>query len=346
MRTLVTAIVLVLVALGGLAAYSASRAARLGEVYPPVGRLARIDDARIHFVDLGPRDGHAVVLLHGASANLRDPLTALEGRLDGSYRVVAIDRPGHGWSQRGDDPDAALPSVQARYVIGLLDELGVDRAIFVAHSWSGALALDLALDYPQRTAGLVLLAPATHPWPGGINWYYTVATLPAVGMLFTGAMVLPAGELLMDRAIHSVFAPQEPPADYAEKAAAALVFRPAAFRANAGDISELLEFVAEQSKRYGEISVPTSILTGTADRTVSPRVHSRALAAQIKGARLVELKDVGHMVQFAAPDAVVAEVDRIAGVLGWKPAPEAPASSAPMQVDSGSAVVGEEATPR
>ena len=45
----------------------------------------------------------------------------------------------------------------------VLDRLGVAPAILVAHSWAGALALSFALDFPERTAGLVLVAPATHP---------------------------------------------------------------------------------------------------------------------------------------------------------------------------------------
>ena len=49
----------------------------------------------------------------------------------------------------------------------IFDRLDVDRAIVVGHSWGGTLALTFALDFPQRVAGLVLIAPATHPglWP-------------------------------------------------------------------------------------------------------------------------------------------------------------------------------------
>ena len=52
-----------------------------------------------------------------------------------------------------------------------LQKLGVQRAIFVVHSWSGALGARIALDYPERVAGLVMLAPAAYPWPGGVSQY-------------------------------------------------------------------------------------------------------------------------------------------------------------------------------
>ena len=46
-------------------------------------------------------------------------------------------------------------------------------------------------------AGLVLLAPATHPWPGGVTWYYDLAARPVVGPLFSWTVALPVGEFWM-----------------------------------------------------------------------------------------------------------------------------------------------------
>src|SRR5205085_10534491 len=57
---------------------------------------------------------------------------------------------------------------QAALLREALDALEVKRAIIVGYSWSGALATALALAYPERVAGLVLIAPVTHPWPGGV----------------------------------------------------------------------------------------------------------------------------------------------------------------------------------
>ncbi|TCT13293.1 pimeloyl-ACP methyl ester carboxylesterase [Tepidamorphus gemmatus] len=312
MRMILAGIAAVAVLLAGFWIYTAIRADSVAAEFAPIGKFVRIDDVSLHYVDAGVSDGPAVVLLHGASSNLRDPMLALGDRLSGRYRVVAVDRPGSGWSSRGKNPDVALASVQAEYIVGLLDALGIDRAIFVAHSWSGALALELALDHPERTAGLVLIAPVSHPWPGGISWYYTTATLPGIGWVFVRLLPLPLGEMMLDGLVAAAFEPQTPPPDYPRRAGVELVLRPEAFRANAQDVVRLLDFVTAQSPRYGEVAVPTSILVGNADRIVSPRFHSRLLAEQIPGAKLITFDKVGHMVHHAAPEAVAAEVDRVA----------------------------------
>ena len=84
--------------------------------------------------------------------------------------MILIDRPGHGWSTRARLDDST-PAIQGRMIDAALEKLGVGPAIFVVHSWAGALGARMALDYPQRVAGLVMLAPVAYPWRGGVGWY-------------------------------------------------------------------------------------------------------------------------------------------------------------------------------
>ena len=135
--------------------------------------------------------------IHGASGNLEDMRLALGERLSARYRVILVDRPGP-WLERATaEPDAASPAHQAAMLSEMLDRLGIDRAIIVAHSWAGTVATALALDHPDQVAGLVLLAPVSHPWPGGIAWYYHIAAAPLFGPLFAYTLALPLGELLL-----------------------------------------------------------------------------------------------------------------------------------------------------
>ena len=300
--------------LGGLATWALTRA--IETRYPPTGRFVEIGGGRLHYTDTGPADGNgrvAVVLLHGASGSHADPMLAFGDKLSKRHRVIAFDRPGHGWSDRIDGPAAAAPARQAAIIQDALARLEVDRAVVVAHSWAGALLPNLALADPGRLVGAVYLAPVTHPWPGGgIGWYHRPAAAAGLGWLMTRTIVTPVGALVLDAVTRAVFAPQVPSADYRERARVPLALRPSAFRANSEDMAGLHAAASAQQQRYREISAPTVIISGDADPIVRTDIHSRGLARDLPGAKLVILPGVGHMVQHAAPDVVVAEIEALA----------------------------------
>jgi pimeloyl-ACP methyl ester carboxylesterase len=301
--------------LGILAAGSQLAVWAIERAHPPAGRFIEVSGQRLHVVELGEGGANrpAVVLLHGASGNLEDMRLALGDRLSGRYRVILIDRPGHGWSERGgDNPAQASPARQAALIHAALERLGIKRAILVAHSWAGALATAYALDYPDNVTGLVLLAPATHPWSTGIAWYYSLVTTPVVGPLFAYTLALPLGSIIIGHGVQAVFAPQMVPDNYIDRTAVMLGLRPAEFLANAWDVAGLNAFVATQAPRYGKLTVPVVIFAGEADVTVSPQIHAQALAATLPHAKLVMLPGVGHLPQYAVPDRVVAAIDEIA----------------------------------
>jgi pimeloyl-ACP methyl ester carboxylesterase len=303
--------------LGLLAAATAYGVARLEAAHPAAGKFFDIDGVRLHVVDLGtpkgaPADGPAVVLIHGASGNLEDMRLALGERLAGRHRVILIDRPGHGWSTRPAGDDYASPARQAAIIAKALDKLGVARVIMVGHSWAGALATAFALDHPQRTAGLVLISAVTHPWPGGIAWYYDASSIPLVGSLLAHTFAWPFGSLTVEAASRGVFAPAAMPDRYVDRAAIRLVLRPKTFFNNARDVFLLKPFVTAQAPRYASLAAPTVIITGDHDTTVSPDIHSRTIAKVLPNGKLVVLKDVGHMPHHVAPDVVVAAIDELA----------------------------------
>ena len=191
MRMIITVVVVAAAVLGGLAAFTALGVRRIEQAHPPAGRFVEVAGGRLHLLELGPVDGSPVVLLHGASGNLADMRVALGDRLALRYRVILIDRPGHGWSDRPGGRADASPAVQAALIHQALERTGVRRAIVVGHSWSGALATAYALAYPDDVSGLVLLAPVTHPWPGGVGWYNPILTTRLIGPLFVRTIALP-----------------------------------------------------------------------------------------------------------------------------------------------------------
>lgn len=283
--------------------------------FPAHGRFIEVPGGKLHVLELDPppqmRSEMPVVLLHGASGNLQDMRMAL-ARLARHRRVILFDRPGHGWSERPGGRADASPTRQAELVQAALARIGVGRAVMVGYSWSGALALAYALRFPEQVAGLVLLAPVTHPWPGGVAWYYRAANLPGLGEVFARTLVLPIGSLVAKPLARGVFKPQPMPENYLNSASINLLFRPATFRANARDVVELRKHVAEQSRRYHHITAPTVIITGDRDASVSPNIHARPTAEAIPHAKLIVLAGVGHAVHHVAADLIADEIETLA----------------------------------
>ncbi len=296
------------------------RARKAAGAYPPEGRFLTIDGRRVHYVQVG--SGPDVVLLHGASGNVRDFTLGFAGRLTDRYRVTIFDRPGLGYT----DPDPAFtgafdaraegPAAQAAFLHRAAEELGVTDEIVLGHSYGGAVAMAWAVEY--RPAAAVIVSGATQPWRGGLGPLYTLT-----GTSLGGATVVPlisafVPESLVRRAISAVFAPQDPPPGYAQEIGASLVLRAESFRTNAQQVKTLRQHLVDMAPRYPEIDFPVELVHGTADDVVPLEVHSGPLSRQVESARLTSLPGVGHMPHHVDPEAVVAAVDRAAARAGLK----------------------------
>jgi pimeloyl-ACP methyl ester carboxylesterase len=306
--------IFVVAALAVLAAVTQIGVLALQRAHPAQGRVIEVEGARLHVVEIGPRDqaGPPIVMLHGASSNLEAMRQPLGERLAEHHRVILIDRPGHGWSTRAHEADST-PAVQGRMIDSALERLGIGEAIFVVHSWSGALGARIALDYPGRVAGLVMLAPVTHPWRGGVGWYNNVVTTRLIGPLLAYTITLPLGYFVAESGARNVFLPQLMPDGYVKDTATSLLLRPREFLDNAKDLVTLKQAVAEQAPRYAAITAPTVVISGDVDKTVSTNIHSRPFTAVVPNAKLIVLEGVGHMVQNAATDLVIAEIEAMTG---------------------------------
>jgi pimeloyl-ACP methyl ester carboxylesterase len=306
----------VVAALAVLALVTQAGVLILQRSYPAQGRMIEVAGATLHVVEIGPREapGPPIVMLHGASSNLETMRRPLGDRLAERHRVILIDRPGHGWSSRARHDDST-PAIQGRMIDEALEKLGVTRAVFVVHSWAGALGTRLALDYPGRVAGLVMLAPVAYPWRGGVGWYNKLVATPVMGPLLAYTITLPLGFFLTAPGARGVFLPQMMPDGFVGDTAAPLLLRPREFLANARDLVTLKAAVIEQAPRYGKIEAPVVLISGDVDTIVSTDIHSRAFAKAVPHAKLIVLPNVGHMVQNAAPELVVVEIETMLGEL-------------------------------
>jgi len=306
--------IVIVAALAVLALVTQAGVLILQRSYPAQGRMIEVAGASLHVVEIGPRDapGPPIVMVHGASSNLETMRQPLGDMLAANHRVILIDRPGHGWSSRARHDDST-PVVQGRMIDEALEKLGVTSAIFVVHSWAGALGTRLALDYPDRVAGLVMLAPVAYPWRGGVGWYNRLVATPVIGPLLAYTITLPLGFFLTVPGARGVFLPQVMPDGFVGDTATPLLLRPREFLANARDLVTWKAAVIEQAPCDGEIKTSVVLISGGVDKTVSTDIHSRAFAKAVPHAKLIVLPNMGHMVQNAAPERVVAEIEAMLG---------------------------------
>lgn len=300
----------------GLTLWKAARhEARAEASHPPGGQFVEVDGHRVHARVMGT--GPDVVLIHGASGNLRDFTFSLAPKLAERYRVIALDRPGLGYTGRLGRKAASLDA-QAALLMRAAGRLGAERPIVLGHSYGGAVALTWAANHPDRIAALVPLAAASNPWRSDLEPYYRITAHPVLGPVAVTLISAWVPDRVVERAVAKVFAPQPAPEGYAAHFGPGLTLRRDTLRANALQRAAIKDEIARLHTRWQDISVPTEILHGTEDRTVGLAIHSEPLSRQIPDARLTRLEGVGHMPHHAAEAEVIAAVDRAAARAGLR----------------------------
>ena len=117
------------------------------------GRFIEVEGIRLHLLEQG--EGEPIVLIHGlggSTFSFRFTIPALAER----YRVVALDLKGFGYSARPPKGDYSL-TAQAELVVGLMNQLGIERTAIVGHSMGGGVAMRVALTSPERVSRLILV---------------------------------------------------------------------------------------------------------------------------------------------------------------------------------------------
>jgi pimeloyl-ACP methyl ester carboxylesterase len=288
---------------GGFAIWSAIAARAAERAVPPDGDFVEVPGARIHYVDLGPRDAPVLLMVHGLMGQLRNFTYALTDRLAADYRIVAIDRPGWGHSSiKGRRPNILE---QGRIVVAVADALRLERPVLVGHSLGGAVVLAAALAAPRRFAGLAMIAPLTQPVETAPAQFAGMVAPAGVREFLSWTLAVPSAVLTGPVVAQAVFAPDLVPLDFATRGGGALSVRPQSYRAGSFEVMNAKPEVAWMAEHYGELALPSAILFGRGDRVLDPAIHGEATAAAIPGCRL-ERVDGGHMLPVTHPEVTAA----------------------------------------
>lgn len=281
--------------------------AGLAEDWPPEGRFVDAMGLRIHAWERG--SGQPVILLHGASGNLRDWTYSLAPMIARRRRAIAFDRPGNGWSERPAERGGD-PLVQARILRAAAGAMGAERPILVGHSWGAALAMAWALAFPREVAGVVTVSGAVMPW----SEQPMLAEMIGLDRLLIGFYFnyLQRSRGGVASFVRRIFEPQSPPAGYVDYIGGQLALRPETLKANMEDIATLNGALRRLAPDYPSVEVPVEIISGTEDFIIEPRRQPIPFAASLSRPRLTLLDGVGHMAHHAAPTELLGAIDRIA----------------------------------
>lgn len=256
------------------------------------------DGIDIHYWDAGDGPRH-FLLLHGFALNVYTWDETFD-YFASQGRAVAYDRIPFGLSERPLPPDWQTQNPYTReatveLAIALLDELGIDQAIVVGNSAGGLLAMQLALEHPERVAGLILAAPAVLSGNGSPPLAQALSNTPQlrqIGPLFARLIgqVEFAGDLTELQKEQAAIGTQVENWDVA-----------------------LWEFttVTNQlnlSDQFDQITQPTLVITGDADNFV-PTEESIQLAGELPNAELAVLPNCGHIPQQECETAFLQAVE-------------------------------------
>jgi pimeloyl-ACP methyl ester carboxylesterase len=306
------------VAIGVLLLLAARNEARTSSDAPPSGQFVDVNGKRLHLKISG--QGPPIVLIHGASGNLNDLTFRLAPALEDRFTVIAIDRPGLGYSP-AFNPKGETLAEQADLIAAVLRKLGYNKAYVLGQSYGGSVALRLTLDHPDLVAGLVLVAAPSNVWSTDLGTLYSLTSGPFTGPVMRLLIAAATPDTVVQSSLDGIFEPQAVPEGYGDFIGTGLTLRRSQQRANALQVAALKEQVREMVPRYGEISIPVEAIHGTADTIVPYAIHTQKLADQIKGINVTVLDGVGHMPHQTNTADVVAAIDRLANQVGLKTAP-------------------------
>jgi len=291
------------------------REAWADHAYPPTGQFVTVAGKRVHAVVSG--QGPDLVLIHGASGNTRDYTFALAGRLADSFRVIAFDRPGLGWSEGLGDAGIS-PAAQADHLRAAAAQLGVRRPLVLGHSYGGAVALAWGLAAPQATAGLVVVSGATMPWPEPLDWFFTLTSHRLSAPVAVPLLTAFAPLSRLDHDIASIFRPDPVPPGYSEYVGAGLTLRRASLHSYARQVAGLKACLQAMVQHYPGLTLPVELVHGDADTVVPLAVHSQELAQLLPDATLTVLAGAGHMPHHTHASDVIAAIHRAAARAGLR----------------------------
>jgi len=247
-----------------------------------------------------------IVLLHGFGASLYSWQKVFQP-LSQYGKVIAFDRPAFGLTEKplrwkGQNPYS--PQAQMKLVVGILNYFNIQKAILMGHSAGGTLAMQIALEYPERVQSLILVDPAVYNGGGTPGWLRPVFHSPQMRHLgpLLARQIQARGRDFLNRSWH----------DPSQLDAATISLYEKPFLAKNWDRGlwelTLASRTTDFAGRESELSIPILVITGDDDHIV-PTLESKHLVTELPNGFLAIIPNAGHIPHEEKPvefmDAVV-----------------------------------------
>lgn len=250
----------------------------------------QVHSGQIYFQVQG--EGAPLIMIHAGISDSR-MWEEQWGALSQAFKLIRYDRPGFGQS-----PAAQGPVANRLDLADLMDHLGIKRAHLLGCSMGGELALDFALAFPDRVAGLILLSAT----PSG----FELQGEPPTG-IFELLAALQAGDLERANALQiqiSLDGPQRTPEQVDPLLRERfLVMHMTALRNCAAVGADAAPLDPPATARLAEVQAPTLLVAGNLDHSEILRALS-VMAAGIPNVQQVVVPNAGHFLNAEAAEAV------------------------------------------
>lgn len=283
-------------------------ARRAEKNHRPLGRFTTIGTMHVHYLDRG--SGPPVLVLHGNGGVVEEVASSgLVDHLAASHRVIVLDRPGFGLSSRPDRDWG--PEREARFLLALMHQLGIERPVVVAHSWATLAAISLALEDPDSVSGLVLVGGYYYPTTRSDVVLQRLVAMPIVGDILRNTLWPLVCRVAAPLAFQRVFAPFAPTDAFLDSYPVPMAVRPSQLTAVADDTVDMPKAAARLCARYAELQIPVDLIAGLEDKMVSTAHHSRRINRELHNSFIDEVPGAGHMVHHAHPQLIERRVAHV-----------------------------------
>lgn len=264
-------------------------------------RTTEIDGITVHYLDFNPdATGGTLVWVHGQSGAALETWYLMD-HLGKDYRLIAIDMPGAGLSEK---PKMRYTAELYQQVLTLfLEELALERYVLVGHSMGAVTVTSVAAHAPVGLEKLILVAPYFFPGqPGGF-----LELMSNTGFLVNIAMQLYAPWMLRAIVSGNAFYDSSRVPEELLNTYLTAVFHTPNGRGALASVTRRIVGKRRDPALLESLRIPTLILWGREDRVLSYRYAER-FPQTIPTSRLVTIENCGHVPHVERPGVVAKEI--------------------------------------